>query len=110
MNIFSGWLIGEISHWFIEIIIGTSAVILLSFLMGKKPISQSKVEELKFLIRSRAVIFSWSGLMLILVFALFDALFNPKFVNSSKWDPIFYILISLFLYVIGYIINKRKYL
>ncbi|MDV7758771.1 hypothetical protein [Liquorilactobacillus mali] len=100
-NIFSSWLI--------EVIIGILAITVLSFFAGIKPISEEKVEELEFLIRTRSITFSWVGLMSVLVFSVFDNFFTPKFVSVSKWDPLFYIGISLILYFISYVINKRKY-
>ena len=102
-------MISILSGWLIETTIGILVIGILSFFVGKKPISQKKVEELEFLIRIKAITFSWIGLMMTLAFSAFGNLFDSELSNYSRWDPIFYIGLSLILYMISYFINKRKY-
>ncbi|AUJ30742.1 MAG: hypothetical protein ABF991_11250 [Liquorilactobacillus hordei] len=102
-------MISILSGWLIETTIGILVIGILSFFVGKKPISQKKVEELEFLIRIKAITFSWIGLMMTLAFSAFGNFFDSELSNYSRWDPIFYIGLSLILYMISYFINKRKY-
>lgn len=99
-----------LSGWLIETIIGILIIGVLSFFTGKNPISDKKVEELEYLIRTKSITFSWTGLMVVLAFSAFGNFFDSTLSNYSRWDPIFYIGLGLILYLISYFTNKRKYL
>lgn len=95
--------------WLLNIIFGCTIFLLLSIFWGKNLITDKKVEELEFVIRTTALTYSWVILMSLLAFSVFNNFFSLYTQSGSKWDPLFYLIVAIITYVISYIMLKRKY-
>ena len=97
-------------NWGQTLLIGVPSLIIIYLLAGKKPISKSKVKEREFLIRSNSVSQSWSALMITMIFGTFYDFYNGTNVEISKYSSLMYLLTGIIVYVISYILNRRRFI